>query len=900
VQNPTQVSNGPPSQPASYGVCAHLAALIESTQDLIWWVDLDYRLVAFNTAHAHNIEKNWGVTARPGMTPFDLLPPAQASVWPPMYARAISDGPHRTEYSLRDGRWLELSFNAVIADGATIGVSVFGKDITERKLAEEFRKGSEKRLRASEARFRSYFNLPLVGMAMTSPEKGFVAVNDRICEILGYSRDELLRMDWAQLTDPEDLQANVDQFERMVAGEIDGYSLNKRFIRKDGQTVFSSISVACVRKQDGTVDYACINVQDISERTRAEQALQASESRFRTLVESAPAAIAITRAGTLLYANQRFAAMFGCRLPDEMIHELVDDRFDLETKSRLRELRRRYLAGEITRATLEGTGLRLDGSQFPFHVEMRVVQLHDGKAVLSFIDDITDRKAAEEAIREAERQYRDIFTEAPEGIFRVTTAGELLAVNPAGAKMLGYESPEEARAAAGNLHSALWIQPDQRVPYARLLEEAGEIHDYKCEFRCKDGSALWVSVSARKVADHNGQPLYYQGFFENLSEKKRLEQELKDHIREIQLLSEMNAALLHASTEEDLLREYCRIVVETGGYRMAWVGVADQGRERRVVPVAHFGFEEGYLETVKITWDDSEYGRGVVGQAIKSGRIVTIEQVQNDQCMHPWRREAGRRGYESSIAIPFRHSSQGMACLTAYGSRINKWSESEQRLMEQIAAALGFGITTVRTAIARDRYQRDLHASLEQTIKLISETVEQRDPYTAGHQRRVADLCARIAEKLGLDAFCIQGLRLAATIHDLGKIAIPAEILAKPGCLTPIQFELIKEHAELGYDIVKNVTFPWPIADIIRQHHERLDGSGYPRGLQGDTILLEARILAVADVVEAMGSHRPYRATRGIEAALAEVLAERGKLYDPRAVDACVTLFQREEYVFPA
>jgi len=649
---------------------------------------------------------------------------------------------------------------------------------------------------------------------------------------------------------------------------------------------------------DGPASFAFLT--DITEQRRAEETALATEMRFRTLVESSPSAICISRAGVLLYTNQRFAEMFGRRFPDELIQQQVDRLFDEETQSRLKKLRRRYLAGEIRAASLEGTGVRMDGSQFPMCLEMRVVDLPDGEAVLSFLDDVTKRKEAEEAIREAERQYREMFTEAPEGMFRVTVTGELLAVNPAGAHMLGFESPAEALAALGKVPGGLWLNPEERSLYTGLMEVNGEVHDSQCEFKRRDGSPLWISLSARKVTENKGQTIYYQGFFENLSEKKRLEQELKDHIREIQVLSEMNTALLHASTEEALLREYCRIVVETGGYRMAWVGFADPGPEKRVLPVAHYGFDDGYLETVKVTWDESEYGCGVVGQAIKSGRFATIDRVRSTESMHPWQGEAGKRGYESCIAIPFHHSEKAMGCLTAYGSDAITWTQSELRLMEQIGAALAFGITTVRTAIARDRYQRDLHASLEQTIKLISETVEQRDPYTAGHQRRVADLCARMAEKLGLDAFRIQGLRLAAAIHDLGKIGIPAEILAKPGRLTPIQIDLIREHAELGFDIVKNVCFPWPIAEIIRQHHERLDGSGYPRGLGGDDILLEARILAVADVVEAMASHRPYRATRGIEAALAEVVAERGRLYDPAAVDACMALFDKEQYAFPA
>jgi len=188
--------------------------------------------------------------------------------------------------------------------------------------------------------------------------------------------------------------------------------------------------------------------------------------------------------------------------------------------------------------------------------------------------------------------------------------------------------------------------------------------------------------------------------------------------------------------------------------------------------------------------------------------------------------------------------------------------------------------------------QRRLERALEGTVAAVASTVEMRDPYTAGHQRRVALVSAAIAKEMGLSAGRIHGLRLAGTVHDLGKINIPADILSKPGKLTPIEYEFIKTHPQVGYDILKPVEFPWPIADIVLQHHERLDGSGYPNGLKGDAIMLEARILAVADVVESMMSHRPYRAALGLEAALAEIRQGRGKLYDPLVVDACLKVFE--------
>ena len=188
-----------------------------------------------------------------------------------------------------------------------------------------------------------------------------------------------------------------------------------------------------------------------------------------------------------------------------------------------------------------------------------------------------------------------------------------------------------------------------------------------------------------------------------------------------------------------------------------------------------------------------------------------------------------------------------------------------------------------------ERSQRDLiHAAID----AIARTVGARDPYTAGHQRRVGVIAAEIASRLGLDSFTVEGIKIAATIHDIGKIAVPAEILTRPGKLTPPQWEMLKAHPQVGHDIVNPISLPWPIADMILQHHERLDGSGYPSGLSGEAISLGARIIAVADVAEAMSSHRPYRPGLGLDVALDELKRGRATKFDPRVVDVCLKLCQ--------
>jgi PAS domain S-box-containing protein len=790
-----------------------------------------------------------------------------------------------------------MTFSPIVRDGRKVGVSVFGKDVTRLKSAEEA-------LQRTAEQYREFFEFAPEAIYRITPEGKTVAVNPAGAKQLGYgSPGEAIAglNDWGRQVwfDP----AERDAFIGVVEQKGHARSNPCQFKRKDGTLLWGIMTVRKICGPDGKTLYYQGFLEDITEHMQAEEARRDSE--------------------VLLRESQRMAGLgshvldiaSGAWFASDILREIlgVGPDYDLSPAGWM------ALIHPEDRAAVEACfSDEAINRGLPFEVEHRIIRPSDqavrwvyGKGRIEHdengnpaklrgtIQDITERKAAEEALSNAEQKFREIFEEAPEGIFQTTKKGKSLAMNPAGARMLGFASPEDAVASISDSAHDVWLNPEDRARYAQVLEEKGEIHDFPCQLKRTDGTPIWVSLSARKVCGQEGQTLYYQGFIEDISERRALETDLGAKVRELQVLSEMNDALLHAKTEEELLTEYCRIVVEVGGYRMAWVGFAEERPEKRIIPLVYYGHEDGYLKVANITWADTERGQGPTGRCVRSGEICVCREIAADPGLAPWREEALKRGYMSSIAIPFRHSEGTVACLTAYGVRVSRWSDSERRLMDQVASALGFGITTLRTALAKAQYQESLRVSLEQTIAVIAETVDQRDPYTAGHQRRVADLSASIAGKLGLSSEQTHGLRLAASIHDLGKIGVPAEILARPDRLTENQYNLLKEHAQLGYDIVKKVEFPWPIAQIILQHHERLDGSGYPRGLKADETLLESRILAVADVVEAMSSHRPYRPSRGIDEALDEVLSNSGTLYDSATVEACVNLFRHEGYQFP-
>jgi PAS domain S-box-containing protein len=240
------------------------------------------------------------------------------------------------------------------------------------------------------------------------------------------------------------------------------------------------------------------------------------------------------------------------------------------------------------------------------------------------------------------------------------------------------------------------------------------------------------------------------------------------------------------------------------------------------------------------------------------------------------RRKDGRLVDVSILGYPIQHKDRQIGVYGIY-SDITQRKRSEEQLqgtLEKLRKAMGA------------------------TISAMAATVEVRDPYTAGHQQRVANLARAIAQTIGLGAEEVDGIRMAGAIHDLGKITVPAEILSKPGRITDVEFSLIKTHPLIAYDILKEIDFPWPVANIVYQHHERLDGSGYPQGLSGDQICLEARIISVADSVEAIASHRPYRPALGLDTALEWITEKRGLFYDNRVVDACLKLFRENLFSF--
>lgn len=518
------------------------------------------------------------------------------------------------------------------------------------------------------------------------------------------------------------------------------------------------------------------------------------------------------------------------------------------------------------------------------------------EAMLNMLEDIEEQK---NEIENSNREWIDAFDAIDDAVMLHDKYHNIMRVNRA------YKELSEAAKYKHIIGKPYFnVFPITGSPMDSCITSKNEGKMAQEEFTHNDGRIF----KSRTYPIHNEDSSYNYGIhiFEDITKEREQEHNITELNKTLRLISSCNEILVRSITEQELISKVSTEIIDDDAYDFVGIYL----KTDTSIFCDSYEYTKGDLSNLKkINLLDDKYKNCPTTKCVMEDIAITINDIENDL---QWS-EAIKNSKDLSPASEFNmrgsmlllplSNIEMIGAMVIYSRHISYFDESKVNLFTELSEDTAYGIHTLRlreeiikTSKQRDESLKKLRDSLDGTVESIAMMVEARDPYTAGHQIRVADIAAAIAKELGLDQDTIEGIKIASTVHDIGKIQLPSEILTKPTRLTELEYEMIKTHSQTGYEILKNIHFPWPVAQIVHQHHEKIDGSGYPNGLKDDEILLEAKILCVADVVEAMASHRPYRASLGIEFALGELEKNKGTSYDAEVVDCCLKLFREKNY----
>jgi PAS domain S-box-containing protein len=734
----------------------------------------------------------------------------------------------------KDGKLVpvDITGSLVEQDGKKILLGIF-RDITERKRAED-------ELLDSIQRNAALLNANPDMFFVFSDDGRFIDAkaehSDRFhvppSDFLGKRIKDILPPDLAQQT--IDHIAAAKQTGRLVQYN---YTLGMNGEPRD----FEARLVPC---ENGT--FMAV-VRDITERKQATEALRQNEERYRMLVENASDIIFRTdNTGHFTFVNPSALSITGYKE-----EEVIGMHYPALIRADMRDEAVKFFGHQFVKRLhntySEYPTIKKDGHEVWFGQNTQLI-VEDGNITgfQSVARDITDRKRVEDALRESEERYRSILEEMEEAYYEVDLKGNFTFFNESLCKTLGY-----SRVELMGMNNRAYTSPEHARKAFLAFNEIYQTGSPKAmidyEIIRKDGGKRFLETSILPIKNPSGKIIRFRGVSRDITDRKQAEDDLKVSEINLRMILDSVDNAIFIYTEDGKIIDVNSKMLEM--YRVSREEVCSMSIED------DFSTPDNPLNELPGIW----------------------ESVMNgEKRLFEWQARRPHDGatFNAEVFLRKINLNNGEFILAAVRD-ITDRKKSEEKLqntMEILRKAVGT------------------------TIQVLVSAIETRDPYTAGHQVRSANLARTIATEMGLSQEKIEGIRMAGSIHDIGKLSIPAEILSKPTKLSEIEFSLIKEHALQGYEMLKNVESPWPLAEIVYQHHERIDGSGYPRNLKGNDILIEAHILSVADVVEAMASHRPYRPSLGLYAALDEIEKNRVTFYDGAVVDACLRLFREKGY----
>lgn len=518
------------------------------------------------------------------------------------------------------------------------------------------------------------------------------------------------------------------------------------------------------------------------------------------------------------------------------------------------------------------------------------------RAMLGMLEDIQEQK---NSIQKANKEWFDAMDSTEDGIMLHDKNHRILRVNRAYKELCGAHKFKDI------IGKEYWrVFPKLNAPMSSCTEAIEIKNEYIEEFTLPDGRIF--QSKAYPVLDKEAKYSYSIHIFEDITQRTHEQQEIKELNKTLNLIRKCNEILVRAQSQRSLVKDICDEITSKESYSYAALFLKSHDSIKCIYYSSPNFNMQGIYD---IDFSNEKYKTHPIVASIELQKTIIIDDMKNDKIwskkllQHKELCPAHPFDMEGSILCQYLELSDIKGVFAICSKKRAVFDDSKVALFKELADDMAYGIHHHRigeklkeTTILQNKSLRLLKESFQGTIEAVSKMEEMRDPYTAGHQRRVAKLSVAIAKELGLAQVTIEAIEVAATVHDIGKIEIPSEILTKPTKLTDLEYEIIKNHPQAGYDILKDVNFSSPIAKIILQHHEKIDGSGYPNKLKGNEILLEAKIISVADVVEAMASHRPYRPSLGIDFALEKIEKYKGIWYEEPIVDACIKLFKEQNY----
>ena len=715
------------------------------------------------------------------------------------------------------------------------------RDITENVQTESQRKAALEELRNSEERYRTLVENAGDIVFEADVTGHFTFVNPAALRITGYFKEELVGKHYRKLIHPDMVDEVIKLFVSQLENKVQNAYYEFRTLTKDGREVWFGQNTQLIVKNGHATGFQAV-ARDITARKQEEEKAIREKHFSDAVIDSLPGIFyLIDKKQQFARFNKNMADVTGYSAQELSLFNATDIIKKEDRKLIISKIEEAFNNGS---AIVEASILTKDGREIPYYFTAFRTAVAGDLFITGMGIDISERKKMEETLRQSEERYRTILDEMADAYFEVDLAGHYTFLNDTLCRALG-DSREE-------LIGKSFRNQLAKADYENVYGAFGNIYitgnpdkNITYKFTRKDGAARLAEMAGFPLKNSKGEIVGFRGVGRDITESRLAEELQRENEEKYRLIFENSPlGLLYFDDKGVIVACNDSFVKIIGSSREELVGLNMLNLPDKDIVSAvqqalngSNGLYEGFYSSVtakKVTPIKATFAPMIIKREGIFGGVGIIEDISD------------------------------------------RMQAEKQRL---------HSFEVMRKA-------------LRATVQAISMTVEMKDPYTSGHQQRVSDLARSIATEMGLPSDELEFIRTASTIHDIGKIAIPAEILSKPTKLSDIEFSIIKTHSQSGYDILKDIEFPWPVADVILQHHERINGSGYPNGLKGENILLEARILAVADVVEAIASHRPYRASLGIDFALEDISRNKGILYDAAVVDACLRLFNEKEYKF--